>query len=71
MLGVLCFDFFFVPPRYSFRVSDSEYIVTFLVMLAVSLVISGLGSRAVVPIWTRASLGLLSTSALIPKEHRP
>jgi two-component system sensor histidine kinase KdpD len=45
VLGVLCFDFFFVPPRYSFGVSDSEYLVTFAAMLAVSLVISGLTLR--------------------------
>ena len=45
VLGVLCFDFFFVPPRFSFSVADSEYLVTFVVMLAVSLTISGLALR--------------------------
>ena len=45
VLAVLCFDFFFVPPRFSFNVSDSQYIVTFVVMLAVSLTISGLTLR--------------------------
>jgi two-component system sensor histidine kinase KdpD len=45
VLAVLCFDFFFVPPRFSFGVSDSEYVVTFVVMLAVSLTISGLTLR--------------------------
>ena len=45
VLAVLCFDFFFVPPRLSFSVSDSEYLVTFAVMLTVSLMISTLAVR--------------------------
>jgi two-component system sensor histidine kinase KdpD len=45
VLAVLCFDFFFVPPRFSFSVSDSEYLVTFAVMLTVSLMISTLAVR--------------------------
>ena len=36
------FDFFFVPPRLSFAVSDMQYLVTFAVMLAVALLISQL-----------------------------
>ena len=32
---VAAFDFFFVPPRFSFAVSDVQYLVTFGVMLAV------------------------------------
>ncbi|HEX7374635.1 MAG TPA: sensor histidine kinase KdpD [Steroidobacteraceae bacterium] len=40
--GVAAFDFFFVPPRYTFQVSDAQYIVTFLVMLAVTLTIGNL-----------------------------
>lgn len=44
-LAVLSFDYFFVPPRLSFAVSDTEYFVTFFVMLAVSLTISGLAVR--------------------------
>ena len=42
LLNVLAFDFFFVPPRYSFAVSDFEYIVTFGVMLIVALTIANL-----------------------------
>jgi len=42
ILGVLAFDFFFVPPYFSFAVSDTQYFVTFLVMLVVGLVISNL-----------------------------
>ena len=37
-VGVACFDFFFVQPRFSFAVSDLQYIVTFGVMLAVGLI---------------------------------
>lgn len=42
VLGVLAFDFFFVPPYFNFAVSDTQYIVTFVVMLVVGLVISTL-----------------------------
>jgi two-component system sensor histidine kinase KdpD len=42
MLSVAAFDFFLVPPRYSFAVSDVEYVVTFGVMLVVALVVSNL-----------------------------
>ena len=41
-LSVLMYDFFFVPPRFSFAVSDSQYLVTFAVMLLVALVISSM-----------------------------
>ena len=35
---VAAFDFFFVPPRYDFAVSDVQYLITFGVMLAVGLI---------------------------------
>jgi two-component system, OmpR family, sensor histidine kinase KdpD len=38
VLNVAAFDFFFVPPRFSFAVSDVQYILTFAVMLAVGLI---------------------------------
>ena len=38
VLSVLSFDFFFVPPRFSFAVSDVQYILTFIIMLAVGLI---------------------------------
>jgi two-component system, OmpR family, sensor histidine kinase KdpD len=41
-LGVGLFNFFFVPPRFSFAVADGEFLVTFAVMLAVALVIGQL-----------------------------
>jgi two-component system sensor histidine kinase KdpD len=45
ILSVAAFDFFFVPPFLTFAVSDTQYIVTFAVMLVVALVISGLTVR--------------------------
>lgn len=44
ILSVAAFDFFFVPPRWSFSVSDTQYLITFAVMLVVALVISNLTS---------------------------
>src|SRR5262245_11761093 len=44
LLSVLAFDFFFVPPRYSFSVDEVEYVVTFAVMCLVGLVISHLAA---------------------------
>ncbi len=45
MLSVAAFDFFFVPPYFTFAVSDVRYLFTFAVMLIVGLVISGLTVR--------------------------
>ena len=42
VLNVAAFDFFFVPPRFTFAVGDVQYLVTFLVMLMVALVIGNL-----------------------------
>ncbi|MET3820336.1 two-component system sensor histidine kinase KdpD [Burkholderia sp. PvR073] len=43
-LSVAAFDYFFVPPRMSFSVSDTQYLLTFFGMLLTSLVISHLTS---------------------------
>ncbi|MFM0002777.1 DUF4118 domain-containing protein [Paraburkholderia dipogonis] len=43
-MSVAAFDFFFVPPRMSLSVSDTQYLLTFLGMLLTSLVISHLTS---------------------------
>jgi len=45
-LGVLSFDFFFVPPRLTFAVADTQYIITFIALFAVGVVISTLVARA-------------------------
>lgn len=42
ILSVAAFDYFFVPPQMTFAVSDSQYLISFAVMLAVGLVISRL-----------------------------
>ncbi|MDY0011608.1 MAG: DUF4118 domain-containing protein [Rhodocyclaceae bacterium] len=42
--GVALFDFFFVPPHFTFAVANLQYLVTFAVMLAVGLVISHLAA---------------------------
>jgi len=38
VLSVTAFDFFFVPPRFSFAFSDMQYFLTFCIMLAVGLI---------------------------------
>jgi two-component system sensor histidine kinase KdpD len=45
LLSIASFDFFFVPPYYTFAVADVRHAVTFAVMLVVALVISGLTLR--------------------------
>ncbi|WP_321936838.1 sensor histidine kinase KdpD [Paraburkholderia sp. J8-2] len=42
--SVAAYDFFFVPPRMSFSVTDTQYLLTFVGMLLTSLVISHLTS---------------------------
>lgn len=41
-LSVAIFDFLFVPPHFTFAVSDAQYLLTFVVMLLVALIISTL-----------------------------
>lgn len=45
VVNVLVFDFFFVPPYFSFAVSDFQYLLTFAVMLGIGLLISTLTAR--------------------------
>jgi K+-sensing histidine kinase KdpD len=45
-LSVLAFDFFFIPPDFTFLVSEKRYVLTFAIMLVVSLLTSGLSLRA-------------------------
>jgi two-component system, OmpR family, sensor histidine kinase KdpD len=42
VLNVASFDFFCVPPRFTFAVSDAQYLVTFATMLIIALVIATL-----------------------------
>ena len=45
LASVAAFDFFFVAPHFTFAVADTEYVLTFAVMLAVGLVIGNLTVR--------------------------
>ena len=45
LLSVVAYDFFFIPPYYSFAVSDLRHLLTFGVMLVVATVISSLTRR--------------------------
>lgn len=67
VMGVVAFDFFFVPPLFSFAVSDAQYLITFSMMLVVGLVASqlvvevrGQAQRSVVRERRMASLYALS-----------
>lgn len=42
IVSVLSFDFFFVEPKFSFSVSDVQYLLTFGVLIVVSLLINNL-----------------------------
>ena len=46
VIGVLAFDFFFIPPYLTFRVSDSEYLITFAGMIIVGALVSLLVARS-------------------------
>jgi two-component system sensor histidine kinase KdpD len=46
VIGVVAFDFFFIPPYLSFRISDTEYLITFAGMITVGALISLLVARA-------------------------
>lgn len=45
IVSVLVFDYCFVSPRLTLAISDSEYLITFAVMLGIGLLISELTSR--------------------------
>lgn len=46
IIGVLAFDFFFIPPYMTFRISDTEYLITFAGMIIVGALVSLLVARA-------------------------
>lgn len=43
--SVALFDFFFVPPRFSWAVQEVQYLITFAVMLVVALIVGRLTGR--------------------------
>lgn len=45
LFGVLAFDYFFVPPRFTFNVADKEYLITFTGLFVVGLIISSLVAK--------------------------
>ncbi len=45
VISVLLFDFCFVPPQLTLAISDAQYVITFAVMLGISLAISTLTAR--------------------------
>jgi two-component system sensor histidine kinase KdpD len=45
VLGVALFDFFFVPPRFTFAIGDLQYLVVFAVMLMVGLIAGEMTAR--------------------------
>jgi two-component system sensor histidine kinase KdpD len=58
VLCVAAFDFMFVPPQGTFTVDDVQYLLTFAIMLAVALVVSGLMERGRRQTEARAALAL-------------
>ncbi len=44
-VSIACFNFFFVPPRFTFAVSDARHVFTFVVMLTIALIITDLTER--------------------------
>jgi two-component system sensor histidine kinase KdpD len=45
-LGVLAYDYFFVPPSFTLDVNDARYLLTFAMMFGIGLVVSSLAERA-------------------------
>jgi two-component system sensor histidine kinase KdpD len=43
--SVAAFDFFFVPPFFTFAIADTQYLLTFGVMFVVAVVVGGLTAR--------------------------
>ena len=45
IMGVITFDFFFVPPYFSFTVADVRYLISFAIFILVALIIGTLSDR--------------------------
>jgi K+-sensing histidine kinase KdpD len=75
VLGVLAFDFSFVPPYYTFNVHDEQYLVTFAVMLLTAVTISTLTHRLrsraqeAREAWERAEAEFLRNTLLSGVSH--
>jgi two-component system, OmpR family, sensor histidine kinase KdpD len=44
--SLIVFNFFFVPPQFTFQIADAQYLLTFLGLFSVGVVIASLTSRA-------------------------
>jgi two-component system sensor histidine kinase KdpD len=75
VLGVLAFDFTFVPPYYTLSVQDQQYLVTFGVMLLTALTISTLAHRVRIraaearTAWERVEMEFLRNTLLSGVSH--
>jgi K+-sensing histidine kinase KdpD len=65
-LSVLAFDFFFIPPYLTFLVLEKRYVLTFAIMLVVSLVTSGLSLRVTTETRRSSLLSALSHDLRTP-----
>jgi two-component system sensor histidine kinase KdpD len=65
VLSVVAFDVLFVPPLGAFTVDDAQYLLTFAIMLAVGLIISGLKEKARRQAKAQAELGLAAETERI------
>jgi len=65
LLNVAAFDFFFVPPRFTFAIADVQYLVTFVVMLIIAMVIANLMASIGIRVWPPAIILALSSRARI------
>jgi two-component system sensor histidine kinase KdpD len=45
VLSLICFNFFFIPPEFTFHVADAQYIITFIGLFSVGLIIADLNAR--------------------------
>jgi two-component system sensor histidine kinase KdpD len=45
-VGVLAYDYFFVPPTFTFNVADPRYLFTFAMMFGIGVLVSSLAERA-------------------------
>ena len=71
VLSVAAFDFFFVPPQYSFAIRDTQYALTFVVMLATGLTISELMARVTFAASAAGSVNSASSSLYAPGASWP
>lgn len=74
LLSVALFDFFYVPPYLTLAVADTQYVVTFAVMLLVAITISTLAARlqrqaATATDRERRTASLYAMSRVFANEH--